>query len=97
MDIGGRIPPLLGVNELRWSKEGRYLIALAHERTMGKRFPFTHWLIMDIGGRIPPLLEAFPLSALPYPPSCDFLLCIRRHPVARVFLAGRPAAARLGP
>jgi len=30
------------VRERRWSKEGRYLIALAHETTMGKRFPFTH-------------------------------------------------------
>jgi hypothetical protein len=32
------------------TKEGRYLIAHAHEWTMGKRFPFTHWLIMGIGG-----------------------------------------------
>jgi hypothetical protein len=25
------------------AKEGRYLIALAHEGTMGKRYPSTHW------------------------------------------------------
>jgi hypothetical protein len=56
MGIGGRIPPLLGMDESRWSKEGRYLIALAHGQTMGKRVPFTHWLIMGVGGRIPPLL-----------------------------------------
>jgi hypothetical protein len=32
------------------AKEGRYLIALAHEGTMGKRFPSTHWLFMGHGG-----------------------------------------------
>jgi hypothetical protein len=36
--------------EKRRTKEGRYLIAHDHEGTMGKRFPFTHWLFMGIGG-----------------------------------------------
>ncbi len=31
-------------------KEGRYLIAHAHEGTMGKRFPSAHWLVMGLGG-----------------------------------------------
>ena len=50
MGIGGRIPPLLGVNDPRRTKEGRYLIAHAHEVTMDKRFPSTHWLPMGLGG-----------------------------------------------
>jgi hypothetical protein len=39
-------------------KEGRYLIGLAHEGTMGSA-SHTHWHPMGIGGRIPPLLAAF--------------------------------------
>jgi hypothetical protein len=50
MGIGGRIPPLLEVEVARCHKEERYLIALAHGVTMGKRFPSTHWLSMGIGG-----------------------------------------------
>jgi hypothetical protein len=50
MGFGGRIPPLLVVNDPRANKEGRYLIAHAHEGTMGKRLPATHWLSMGHGG-----------------------------------------------
>jgi hypothetical protein len=45
-----RIPPLLGVNEWRRAKERRYLIAHAHEGTMGEWFPTAHWLTMGLGG-----------------------------------------------
>jgi hypothetical protein len=38
------------VNDPRRIKEGRYLIAHAHEGTMEKRFPSTHWLFMGLGG-----------------------------------------------
>ena len=38
---------------------------LAHEGTMGKRFPSAHWLTMGLGGRIPPLLEALARSSVP--------------------------------
>ena len=56
MGLGGRIPPLLGVNDPRGIKEGRYLIAHAHEGTMKSGSPSAHWLTMGIGGPIPPLL-----------------------------------------
>jgi hypothetical protein len=55
------------VKARRWHKEGRYLIALAHGRTMASAAPFTHWLPMGIGGRIPPLLEADALLFSPHP------------------------------
>jgi hypothetical protein len=34
----------------RWHKEGRFLIAHAHEGTMKSGSPSTHWLFMGFGG-----------------------------------------------
>ena len=47
------------VKEKRCHKEGRYPIALAHERTMGSASPSLIGFFMGLGGRIPPLLDAF--------------------------------------
>jgi uncharacterized Rossmann fold enzyme len=38
------------VKAARCHKEGRYLIAHAHEGDNEKRFPSIHWLTMGLGG-----------------------------------------------